>query len=108
MKKLALIVTVAVASLAPAIAQAGGYGKNDSKSLINIAPSIDVGGNKVLNDEGVNAAIEKLRLTLGNAGRLVIRPSGTEPVIRVMVEGQSEEQVRRLAESIAGEVKSAA
>ncbi|MDX1626833.1 MAG: hypothetical protein R3323_09990, partial [Wenzhouxiangellaceae bacterium] len=38
-------------------------------------------------------------------GRVVLRPSGTEPVVRVMVEGRDEAEVRRLAETLAGVVE---
>jgi len=41
---------------------------------------------------------------LAGKGRVLLRPSGTEPVIRVMVEGEDEALVRRLAEEIAGVV----
>lgn len=47
-------------------------------------------GGAPLEDEKVKAAIEAARTRLGNTGRLVIRPSGTEPVIRVMAEGDDE------------------
>lgn len=48
--------------------------------------------------DGVAAA----ELELADTGRVVLRASGTEPVIRVMVEGENEDQVVRLAEALAG------
>ena len=48
----------------------------------------------------VSAAIEAGRKRLGQSGRLVIRPSGTEPVIRVMGEGDDEHVVRDVVDAI--------
>ena len=45
---------------------------------------------------------------LGRNGRVLLRPSGTEPVLRVMVEGSNDEKVRRLARRIAEAVQEAA
>ena len=45
---------------------------------------------------------------LGESGRVVLRPSGTEPLIRVMVESASESKARKWAEHIAESVKRAA
>ena len=42
------------------------------------------------------------RERLGNGGRLVIRPSGTEPVIRVMAEGDDRELVERVVDDVIG------
>ncbi len=56
----------------------------------------------------VKQAEEKARADMGNDGRIVLRPSGTEPLIRVMVESASEPQARKWAEHIAESVKIAA
>lgn len=52
-------------------------------------------------DEGVQKEIKKWENTLGNEGRILIRPSGTEPLIRVMVEGKNKDLIQNAAESIA-------
>jgi Phosphomannomutase len=48
----------------------------------------------------VQAAIEAGRVKLGAAGRVLIRKSGTEPVIRVMVEGADQAQITEVCEQI--------
>ncbi len=45
----------------------------------------------VLNDEVINAEIDKIGKELNNNGRILVRPSGTEPLIRVMVEAETDE-----------------
>ena len=54
------------------------------------------------------AAVQAVESELGDSGRVVLRPSGTEPLIRVMVEGRDDGQVRRCADRIADAVKLAA
>jgi phosphoglucosamine mutase len=56
----------------------------------------------------VQKAEADARADMGDSGRIVLRPSGTEPLIRVMVESESEIQARKWAEHIAESVKSAA
>jgi phosphoglucosamine mutase len=56
----------------------------------------------------VQAAVEAAESALAGRGRVLLRPSGTEPVIRVMVEGEDPARVRTLAESIAEAVRQAA
>ena len=46
------------------------------------------------NDPEVQKAVEKVSRELGDTGRILVRESGTEPVIRVMVEAQSQEACR--------------
>jgi phosphoglucosamine mutase len=53
----------------------------------------------------VQAAMDSATLRLAERGRVLLRRSGTEPVIRVMVEGDSETLVRELAESIAASIR---
>jgi phosphoglucosamine mutase len=48
----------------------------------------------------VRKAIEGAQQKLGEHGRIVIRPSGTEPVIRVMAEGEDKRLVKQVVEDI--------
>jgi phosphoglucosamine mutase len=65
-------------------------------------------GGKPLDDARVKAAIAEAETELVGRGRLVIRPSGTEPLIRVMAEGDDEAQVHRLVDMICDAVAEAA
>ena len=65
-------------------------------------------GGKPLEAESVRAVIAQAEQELAGNGRLVIRPSGTEPVIRVMAEGDDAEQVHRVVDRICDAVASAA
>ncbi|CAK0749492.1 phosphoglucosamine mutase [Gammaproteobacteria bacterium] len=55
----------------------------------------------------IKAAIESAEIALAGKGRVLLRPSGTEALIRVMVEGEYISQVETLAQDIADEVASA-
>ncbi len=54
----------------------------------------------------IEKAIADAEKKLNNKGRVLLRPSGTEPVVRVMVEGHDEETVRKTAETLAAVVES--
>jgi phosphoglucosamine mutase len=55
----------------------------------------------------IQAAVRRVEDELGSAGRVVLRASGTEPVIRVMVEGREEATASRLAGELAESVRAA-
>ena len=65
-------------------------------------------GGKPLENEAVKQVVAEAELRLNGSGRLVIRPSGTEPLIRIMAEGDDEKLVSQLVKEIAGAVKKAA
>lgn len=57
------------------------------------------------NHTGIQAALAQAEDSLANTGRVLLRPSGTEPLIRVMVEGQELKQVESVAKKLADAVK---
>ncbi len=65
-------------------------------------------GGEPLEDDHVKQAIDDGRSKLGNAGRLVIRKSGTEPLIRVMAEGDDDSVVETVVDEIIDAVKKVA
>jgi phosphoglucosamine mutase len=58
-----------------------------------------------LAESGIRQAIDDVKNKLGERGRVVVRASGTEPVIRVMVEGEDRDTVSACAEQIADSVR---
>ncbi len=56
----------------------------------------------VLEHDEVRAAVQATEAALAGQGRVLIRPSGTEPVVRVMVEAPSPEEASAVADSLAG------
>ena len=64
-------------------------------------------GKDPLAAEAVQQEVAKVEQELGGRGRVLLRKSGTEPLIRVMVEGEHEQQVRDMAQRIAQQVESA-
>jgi phosphoglucosamine mutase len=65
-------------------------------------------GGKPLEDTGVQGAIRDAEAKLGGTGRILVRASGTEPLIRIMAEADDERLVGQVIRDIAGAVKKAA
>jgi phosphoglucosamine mutase len=65
-----------------------------------VLKNVRIGGGRPLEDESVGRAIAAGREKLGERGRLVVRPSGTEPVIRVMGEGENPELVEKIVDDV--------
>ena len=57
------------------------------------------------NDADVQAAVKQVAETLGSTGRILVRESGTEPVIRVMVEAETEEECEKYVDSVIDVIK---
>jgi phosphoglucosamine mutase len=57
--------------------------------------------NAVMTDEAVNRALREVEEALGDSGRVILRKSGTEPVVRIMVECENEVLCSEYAERIA-------
>lgn len=69
---------------------------------VHLAKRVDLAA-----DETVQAAIKATEAKLAGTGRVLLRPSGTEPVVRVMVEGEDKKQVKELAQELARTVEQA-
>ncbi|HEU0187460.1 MAG TPA: phosphoglucosamine mutase, partial [Gallionellaceae bacterium] len=63
-------------------------------------------GADLLGHESVRAAVSAAETALHGKGRVLLRPSGTEPLLRVMVEGEDRAAVQHWAEQIAGVIRS--
>ena len=75
--------------------------------MINV-PVGNADGKGLVGHKRVTAAVKQAQSELGAHGRVVLRPSGTEPVVRVMIEGEDRGRVERLAQEVADTVESAA
>ncbi|MGL4295128.1 MAG: phosphoglucosamine mutase [Aestuariivirga sp.] len=76
--------------------------------LPQILKNVKFKSGRPLDDNQVLKSIADAERRLGNSGRLVIRPSGTEPLIRVMAEGDDETLVRSIVDELCGVISKAA
>jgi len=79
-------------------------------SVMTVYPQVllnvkGVDRSRVATDEGVQDAVARATAQLGLSGRVLLRPSGTEPVVRVMVEAASQDDARRHADTLAAVVQ---
>ncbi len=79
---------------------------------LHVAPqillSVRTGDKDVMSTEAVRGAIARVERELGDEGRILVRRSGTEPLIRVMIEGDDAPQIDRLAHEVAAIVEHSA
>lgn len=82
------------------LSELAGYMKSYPQVLVNAFVE-EKKKKSYLEDEVICAAIEKLEEIFDGQGRVLIRPSGTEPLVRVMIEGKDETEIEREAKKLA-------
>ncbi len=73
-----------------------------------VLKNVHFSGNNPIDDSLVKKAIAKVEKELGSEGRVLIRKSGTEPLLRIMIEGKNLQQIDKMAGEIAQSVASMA
>lgn len=81
-------------------------GLSDLSSIMTVYPQVLINvrvadKSKYDNNERIKNTIDEGEALLGDSGRIVVRPSGTEPLIRVMVEGEQEDLINKVADNVA-------
>lgn len=98
----ALQVLDRMATTGSSIADLAGVMVRLPQVLVNV-PDVDKARTHA--DEVLSAAVGEAEAELGDTGRVLLRPSGTEPLVRVMVEAASAEQAKAVAERLADVVR---
>jgi phosphoglucosamine mutase len=95
-----------------AVAARAGVRLHDLAASMTVFPQIlinvRVDDRSIADDPSVLAAVASAERRLGVAGRILVRPSGTEPLVRVMVEAADTATTEDVAETVAGVIRSAA
>ncbi|MFB6621412.1 phosphoglucosamine mutase [Streptomyces sp. NPDC056374] len=99
-----LMLAARVAATGKSLADLAGVMERLPQILINVP---DVDKSRVKTSGDLAAAVTAAESELGSTGRVLLRPSGTEPLVRVMVEAADIEQARAVAQRLADVVKSA-
>jgi phosphoglucosamine mutase len=88
---------------------AGGRSLRDLASIVTRLPQVLVNVPGVdqgrTDDAELTAAVDAEQERLGDGGRILLRPSGTEPLVRVMVEAATSEEATAVAERLADVVR---
>ena len=98
----ALQLAATVAASGGSLAALAGTVQRLPQVLVNV-PGVDRA--RASTDDGVLAAVAREEELLGGGGRVLLRPSGTEPLVRVMVEAGHQEQADEIAHRLAGVVR---
>lgn len=98
-----LSVAARMASTAKTLAELAGVVTKLPQVLINVK----VGDRKVASTDPILSAVAAAQAQLSSNGRVLLRPSGTEPLVRVMVEASTADVARKIAEGLAAEVQAA-
>ncbi|MDI3408485.1 phosphoglucosamine mutase [Streptomyces cavernicola] len=99
-----LMLAARVAQTGRSLKELAGVMRRLPQVLINVP---DVDKSRVATSAELANAVGEAERQLGGTGRVLLRPSGTEPLVRVMVEAADIEQARSVAERLADVVKSA-
>lgn len=99
-----LMLAARVASTGRSLADLAGVMRRLPQVLVNVP---DVDKSRVTTSAELATAVTEAEDQLGSTGRVLLRPSGTEPLVRVMVEAADIEQARAVAGRLADVVKSA-
>ncbi|MFJ5551134.1 phosphoglucosamine mutase [Streptomyces sp. NPDC093225] len=99
-----LMLAARVAATGKSLAELAGVMTRLPQVLVNVK---DVDKSRVATSGELAAAVTEAERELGSTGRVLLRPSGTEPLVRVMVEAADIEQARAVAGRLADVVKSA-
>ncbi|WP_447045413.1 phosphoglucosamine mutase [Vreelandella sp. H-I2] len=75
------------------------------QALVNVRLPAGANASDVMGSAPLQQAVAALEQELGDEGRVLLRPSGTEPLIRVMVEGRAHLEVDQLARTLADQVQ---
>jgi len=97
----ALMLLARLAQTGKALADLAGVMTRLPQVLVNVK---NVDKSRADSDPAVQAAVSAATSTLGDSGRVLLRPSGTEPLVRVMVEAESGEVAQDIADELAAVV----
>lgn len=80
---------------------------NEAKNVMTVLPQVlksarvpNESKAAAMDDVDIKAACDKIQKQLGNKGRILVRASGTEPIIRVMLEGQDIDEITKMTDQV--------